>query len=79
MDHNQMALHTDPGCTKIPNSTQTGTNGALDCSIASGCTVSETSLASAGNAFAQAGGGVWATQIEYSGEWLRQLSFFYNS
>lgn len=40
---------------------------ASDCSTGAGCTVTETKSGSFGSAFAQAGGGVWATQFDIAG------------
>ena len=57
MTANQMALHTSSGCT---------VNGT-DCSNGSGCTVLEKKDGSYGQAFAAAGGGVWATQLDTTG------------
>jgi len=79
MPSNQMALHTVQGCfhTTPPNqlgASGGGTNGlngngqnASDCSTGSGCVVAETKKASFGSAFAENGGGVWATQFDVSG------------
>jgi len=67
MTHNQMAVHALTGCTKANNSQQTGTNLASNCTDGTGCTVAETNLNSAGPAFANAQGGVWATQFDVSG------------
>ena len=57
MSSNQMAIHTSTGCT---------VSGA-DCSQGSGCTVTEKQTSSYGQAFATAGGGVWATQFDTTG------------
>ncbi|KAM5531858.1 hypothetical protein V8D89_014488 [Ganoderma adspersum] len=57
MSSNQMAIHTSTGCT---------VSGA-DCSQGSGCTVTEKQSNSYGQAFATAGGGVWATQFDTTG------------
>lgn len=67
MNHNQMALHAVSGCTKATDSQQTGTNSSPNCTDGTGCTVEETNLNSAGSAFANAQGGVWATQFDVSG------------
>jgi len=67
MNHNQMAVHALTGCTKANNSQQTGTNLSPNCTDGTGCTVAETNLNSAGPAFANAQGGVWATQFDVSG------------
>lgn len=57
MPANQMAIHTSGGCTV----------SGTDCSQGSGCTVSEKQPNSYGQAFATAGGGVWATQFDTTG------------
>lgn len=57
MPANQMAIHTSSGCTV----------SGVDCSQGSGCTVSEKQDNSYGQAFATAGGGVWATQFDTTG------------
>lgn len=62
-----MALHTDAGCTKKTGATQSGTDGDGDCGTTTGCVVTDKSTASFGEAFATAGGGVWATQFDSSG------------
>ncbi|KAI0645466.1 concanavalin A-like lectin/glucanase domain-containing protein [Trametes meyenii] len=67
MTANQMALHTQPGCSLSASASQTGKAGTTDCSSGTGCTVSETQDNSYGQAFASAGGGVWAMQLESSG------------
>jgi len=67
VNHNQMAVHALNGCTKAPNSQQTGTNNSPNCTDGPGCTVIETNLNSAGPAFANAQGGVWATQFDVTG------------
>lgn len=68
MAQNQMAVHAASGCTKANNSVQTGTNNGANCTNGSGCTVLETNTNSVGAAFANAQGGVWATQFDVSGE-----------
>jgi len=70
MNHNQMALHTLAGCTKATDATQSGTNGATDCSTSAGCIVADSNQNSVGAAFAAAGGGVWATQFDTSGVFI---------
>ncbi|TFY63493.1 hypothetical protein EVG20_g6292 [Dentipellis fragilis] len=45
----------------------TGSQGPTDCSLGSGCVVSETKPNSFNEGFAQAGGGVFATQFDVSG------------
>ncbi|GAA6022848.1 hypothetical protein JCM10207_001422 [Rhodosporidiobolus poonsookiae] len=71
---NQMALHTDSGCTAAASSTSNAFSGNLtynncdhDVNSNSGCTVTETNAASYGEAFAAAGGGVWATEFGKDG------------
>ena len=72
MNTNQMAVHAQNGCTKEPNSQQTGKNGSPNCTDGTGCTVLETNTNSVGAAFASVQGGVWATQFDVSGE-FRQI------
>ncbi|KAI0056594.1 hypothetical protein BV25DRAFT_1903121 [Artomyces pyxidatus] len=67
MNANQYALHTLPGCTQPQGVMQTGASGQGDCSQPSGCVVSETKPNSFNEGFAQAGGGVWATQFDVAG------------
>lgn len=67
MTNNQMAIHTTQGCTKTDPSTQTGQSGVTDCSQSAGCTVAEKQANSFGSGFAQAGGGVFATQFDATG------------
>jgi hypothetical protein len=64
---NRYALHTVPGCSQPQGVWQTGVSGETDCSQPTGCFVSETSTDSYGEAFATAGGGVWATQFDVAG------------
>ncbi|KAI0336817.1 hypothetical protein GY45DRAFT_1237765 [Cubamyces sp. BRFM 1775] len=67
MKDNQMAVHTTQGCMTSNSIQQTGAIGFTDCSKGSGCTVRETKANSFGAGFAQAGGGVWATQYDVAG------------
>ena len=67
MDHNQMALHTTPGCIINQGPEATGHSIFNDCSKASGCTVAEAKPNSYGPGFNSAGGGVWATQYDATG------------
>ncbi|KAF9220750.1 glycoside hydrolase family 16 protein [Gyrodon lividus] len=68
MGNNQMAIHTTPGCTHSGNANQLGVTGSTtDCSLGPGCIVTETSPNSYLDGFAEAGGGVWATQFDSSG------------
>ncbi|KAF8155738.1 concanavalin A-like lectin/glucanase domain-containing protein [Crassisporium funariophilum] len=72
MDHNQMALHTKPGCTHtLPQgSPQRGKTLEADCSKDAGCTVAETAPNSFGEGFNNAGGGVFATQFDATGIYI---------
>ncbi|KAF9456885.1 glycoside hydrolase family 16 protein [Collybia nuda] len=70
MDHNQMALHTTPGCVHTTPPNQMGTSAEVDCSQPSGCVVAETAPNSFGPGFAAAGGGVFATQFDVSGIYI---------
>ncbi|KAL1943294.1 hypothetical protein VTO73DRAFT_4369 [Trametes versicolor] len=67
MTANQMALHTQDGCTQASSVTQSGTSGTTNCTVDAGCTVTETQSNSYGETFATAGGGVWAAQIDTTG------------
>ncbi|KAJ3848997.1 glycoside hydrolase family 16 protein [Lentinula lateritia] len=67
---NQYALHTTPGCYLAANSVQTGNTIETDCSTGQGCLVQETKPNSFGSGFAQAGGGVFATQLDVSGIYM---------
>ncbi len=68
MNNNQIALHALPGCvkTEAPGQ-QTGRTIEGDCSTPKGCIVAETKPNSFGPGFAQAGGGVFASQFAASG------------
>ncbi|RPD65657.1 hypothetical protein L226DRAFT_567136 [Lentinus tigrinus ALCF2SS1-7] len=70
MTNNQMAIHTTDGCTTDKSIVETGNIGSMDCSTGSGCTVRETKDNSFGAGFAQAGGGVWATQFDVAGIYM---------
>ncbi|KAH9931633.1 concanavalin A-like lectin/glucanase domain-containing protein [Epithele typhae] len=68
MTANQMALHSDSGCSSSSSATMSGTVGSVtDCSNASGCIIEESQSSSYGEAFANAGGGVWATEYSTDG------------
>lgn len=67
MNHNQVALHTTPGCFQDRNPGQTGQSFESDCSTPQGCLVAENKPNSWGSEFVQAGGGVWALQIDVAG------------
>ncbi|GAA5841387.1 hypothetical protein JCM11251_006174 [Rhodosporidiobolus azoricus] len=71
---NQMALHTDSGCMASTSSSSNSFTGNLtydncdhDANSNSGCTVVDQNPASYGEAFAAAGGGVWATALSSDG------------
>ncbi|GAA6036473.1 hypothetical protein JCM8097_003525 [Rhodosporidiobolus ruineniae] len=71
---NQMALHTESGCSASASSSSNAFTGNLtynncdhDANENSGCTVVESNPASYGEAFAAAGGGVWATEFGKDG------------
>ncbi|KZT28765.1 glycoside hydrolase family 16 protein [Neolentinus lepideus HHB14362 ss-1] len=68
---NQMTLHTEPGCTQV-NPVQSSTLvNSTDCSFQAnsnqGCVVTTPSPQSYGEAFAQAGGGMFVTEYASSG------------
>ena len=67
MTFNQMALHTQAGCLAANGTDETSQQGGGDCSVPSGCTVVEKTPNSYGQAFADNGGGVWATQFDVTG------------
>ncbi|KAF5382697.1 hypothetical protein D9615_003072 [Tricholomella constricta] len=72
MTHNQMGLHTLPGCTVVnPSQASSSSQQSTDCSHLSnnnqGCIVSDGNTASYGQAFAAAGGGVFVTEFAASG------------
>jgi hypothetical protein len=68
---NFMALHTSPGCSMPNGITQTGTPRSVDCDSSpghnDGCSVADTRAKSYGQAFSDAGGGVWVTQFDTNG------------
>jgi hypothetical protein len=65
--NNQMAIHATEGCYHSGNTNQLGSTGTTNCSQGSGCTVGETSANSYYTGFAEAGGGIFATQFDVSG------------
>ncbi|KAF9254259.1 hypothetical protein L218DRAFT_886668 [Marasmius fiardii PR-910] len=67
---NQIALHSTNGCFQAANPGQSGRTITTNCTLPEGCLVQETKPNSFGAAFAQAGGGVWATQIDVSGIYI---------
>ena len=70
MNNNQYVVHTSPGCTLDPSTKHTGNVLGTSCSQPSGCVVVETKANSYGAGFAQAGGGVYATQLDTSGIYM---------
>jgi hypothetical protein len=67
--------HTDSTniCQKSTTATQSGKNGPTDCSLTAGtggCTVMDSRTTSYGADFAQAGGGIFATQFDTSGVFI---------
>lgn len=67
---NQMALHSTNGCFQAANPGQSGRTITTNCTLPQGCLVQETKPNSFGPAFAQAGGGVWALQLDFSGIYI---------
>ncbi|KAF9463730.1 concanavalin A-like lectin/glucanase domain-containing protein [Collybia nuda] len=67
MNHNQIALHSRPGCMQAANPTQSGQTLERNCSLDRGCIVAENKPNSFGRGFAEAGGGVYAVQMDISG------------
>lgn len=67
MDNNQVALHTTEGCFKADSATQSGRTLQDNCSTNQGCLVAEEKPNSFGRGFAEAGGGVYALQMESTG------------
>ncbi|GLB34393.1 putative glycoside hydrolase family 16 protein [Lyophyllum shimeji] len=70
MNNNQMALHADAGCAQAANPGQSGKTLNGDCSQDRGCIVAETKPNSFGKGFADAGGGVFAVQMDVSGVYM---------
>ncbi|KAF8054963.1 concanavalin A-like lectin/glucanase domain-containing protein [Lyophyllum atratum] len=70
MGNNQMALHADAGCAQAANPAQSGKTLEGDCSLDRGCIVAETKPNSFGKGFADAGGGVFAVQMDVSGVYM---------
>ncbi|KIJ30507.1 glycoside hydrolase family 16 protein [Sphaerobolus stellatus SS14] len=69
--NNQMALHTTKGCMQTSDPRQSGTVGSNhDCSPGSGCVIADIDKRSWGQPFADAGGGVLATQFDVSGIYM---------
>ncbi|KAI0920654.1 hypothetical protein AcW1_002332 [Taiwanofungus camphoratus] len=69
MANNQMALHTNNGCS-ASGSNQTGSLSNANCSVSAGCTYEETQSNSYGTGFNSAGGGVWATLFDTTGIYI---------
>ncbi|KAF4579471.1 hypothetical protein EYR40_000356 [Pleurotus pulmonarius] len=71
LSRNQIALHTVRGCTKFDApGEQVGQTLGKDCSIGAGCVTAESKPNSYGQAFADNGGGVFATQFDTSGVYV---------
>ncbi|KAK7453491.1 hypothetical protein VKT23_011768 [Stygiomarasmius scandens] len=70
LSQNQMALHTLPGCNLPQNTGHTGRTIDTDCSTGTGCLVQETKPNSYGSGFSNAGGGVFALQLDVSGIYM---------
>lgn len=68
---NQMALHTQPGCTQVSPVQSSTLINSTDCSYLAnsnqGCVVTNPTTQSYGAAFASAGGGVFVTEFAASG------------
>ncbi|EEB90285.1 hypothetical protein MPER_11525 [Moniliophthora perniciosa FA553] len=67
MNPNYMALYTDAGCTQPSYAAQSGSTVERDCSAPSGCRVEQTDPQSSGRELAEAGGGIFAAQIDTTG------------
>lgn len=67
MPGNQVALHSTPGCFQARNPLQLGSSLENNCSTDQGCIVQESKPNSFGEGFAQAGGGIFALQIDVTG------------
>jgi len=70
LSQNQMALHTLPGCNLPQNTAQTGRTIDTGRSTGTGCLVQETKPNSYGSGFSNAGGGVFALQLDASGIYM---------
>lgn len=70
VNNNQMALHSTPGCLQAANPAQSGRTLETNCSLDRGCIVAETKPNSYGAGFAQAGGGVYAVQMDVTGVYI---------
>lgn len=68
---NQMALHTEPGCTQVSPVQSSPLVNSTDCSFEAnsnqGCVVTNPTTQSYGEAFAQAGGGMFVTEFASTG------------
>ncbi|TRM56939.1 glycoside hydrolase family 16 protein [Schizophyllum amplum] len=77
---NQMALHTEEGCTQNSPSQSSTLVNSTDCNYQAneneGCVVTDPETQSYGEAFAKAGGGVWVTEFAETGIsiWFYQRS-----
>ena len=69
--NSQMGLHTLPGCTQVGQKQSSQIVNSTDCSFQSnsneGCITTVPTTSSYGEAFAQAGGGVFVTEFAESG------------
>ncbi|KAJ3892026.1 hypothetical protein GG344DRAFT_23142, partial [Lentinula edodes] len=70
LDSNQYALHTTSECFLGTNLIQPGSILQTNCSTSAGLVIQEKKLDSFGSGFAQAGGGVFATQLDLSGIYM---------
>ncbi|KAL1740054.1 glycoside hydrolase family 16 protein [Schizophyllum fasciatum] len=70
VEHNQMALHSTDGCFQANNSGDSGQTLERNCSTPTGCAVRENKTNSYGQAFNEAGGGVFALQMAQSGFYM---------
>ncbi|TFK33199.1 concanavalin A-like lectin/glucanase domain-containing protein [Crucibulum laeve] len=68
--NNQVALHSTPGCFQAQGVIQSGQTIEGNCSTDAGCIVGETKPNSLGAGFAQAGGGVYAVQMDVAGVFI---------
>ncbi|KAG5642971.1 hypothetical protein DXG03_001819 [Asterophora parasitica] len=69
-NNNQYALHADAGCAQAAHPLQSGHTLEGDCSIPRGCIVAENKPGSYGRGFAEAGGGVYAVQLDIAGVFI---------
>ncbi|ESK91847.1 glycoside hydrolase family 16 protein [Moniliophthora roreri MCA 2997] len=67
MNPNYMALYTDAGCIQSSYAVQSGSTVERNCSPDLGCRVEQTDPESSGSELAEAGGGIFAAQIDPAG------------